>query len=212
MLNLRDQDRHSTVSPEKLALSQGSINFLLYCLPHFPLLREASPRSLTQVLSGCLAPAQQTTSAVNDDNHRRPQTKPRPFLDESSPHHGHKGPELHRGSTWNRPPPNTRVTTLPLFVTCSGHPSWCWPCSPMLNLRDQERHSTASPERGSISSLLYCPPHYDFAAILHPFIKYKFYAPQVSGWGNKISCHNKLFSKLSIWDYLILYFIDMIRW
>jgi hypothetical protein len=49
------------------------------------------------------------------------------------------------------------------FVPCSGHTSRHWPRSLLLNLRDQKRHSTASPEKlahwqGSISSLLYCPP------------------------------------------------------
>jgi hypothetical protein len=33
------------------------------------------------------------------------------------------------------------------FVTCSGHPSMYWPRSLQLNFRDQERHSTASPEK-----------------------------------------------------------------
>jgi hypothetical protein len=37
--------------------------------------------------------------------------------------------------------PNTRIFKLPPFVTCSGHPSRCWPRSPLLNFRDQEKHS-----------------------------------------------------------------------
>jgi hypothetical protein len=60
----------------KLVHWQGSISAHLYCLSHFPLLREASPRSLTWVLSGCSAPAQQrhppfmtTTIVVPGVNH-----------------------------------------------------------------------------------------------------------------------------------------------
>jgi hypothetical protein len=84
-----------------------------------------------------------TASAVHDDNHRRPWTKPSPYLDESSSHYGHKGPELHRSSVWNRPPPNTRVTTLPPFVTCSGHPSKYWPRSLQLNWDTLPHHQKA---------------------------------------------------------------------
>jgi hypothetical protein len=172
LLNLRDQERHSTASPEKLALWHGSISSLLYCSPHFPLLREVSPQSLTWILSENLAPAQQwhlpfMTTPLSS------WTKPRPYLDESSSHHGHKGPDLHRGCTWNRPPRNTRVTTLPPFVTCSGHPPRCWPFSQMLNLRDQERHFTASPGKlafwqGSISSL-FTTQHHGILQTWYPF-------------------------------------------
>jgi hypothetical protein len=96
--------------------------FPLYCPLHFPLLREASSRNLVWALSGCLVPAQQrhpllmtTTTIVPKRNyvpgwihiHTQSSTETLPFL--------------------NRPPPNTRVTTLPPFLTCSGHPSMCWP-------------------------------------------------------------------------------------
>lgn len=33
------------------------------------------------------------------------------------------------------------------IVICSSHPFKCWPCSLMLNLCDQERDSTVSPEK-----------------------------------------------------------------
>jgi hypothetical protein len=48
-------------------------------------------------------------------------------------------------------------------VTCSSHPSRCWPCSLLLSLRDHKRHSTASPvklallEAGQYKFPLYCP-------------------------------------------------------
>jgi hypothetical protein len=86
-LNSRDQDKHNAASPEKLALWKGSISSLLYCPPHFPHLREASPRSLTWVLSGCLAPAQQrhppfmtTTTVVSGRNHVRTWVNPHLIL------------------------------------------------------------------------------------------------------------------------------------
>jgi hypothetical protein len=129
MLNLRDQERHPIAPLEKLALSQGSINYLLYCPPHSP----PSQGSLTWVFSGYLAPAQQwhplfmtTPTVVPRRNHVRTRMNPHPY------------PELNRKSTWNRPPPNTRVTTLQPFVMGSGHPSKCWPYSLLLKLRDQE--------------------------------------------------------------------------
>ena len=146
MLNLHDQERHSTASPEKLALWQGSISSLLYCPPHFPLLREASPRSLTRVLSGCLTPAQQrhpplirTTTVVPGRNQVRTWMNPHPIMatkaqssTEALPETSlHQTPESHRCHH---------------FITRSGHPSKCRPHLPLLNLHDKERHSTISPK------------------------------------------------------------------
>jgi hypothetical protein len=90
-LRVRDQERHATASPGKLALWQGIISSLLYCPPNFPLHREASPQSLTWVLSRCLAPAQQqhspfmtTTTIVPGRYHVRTRMNPHPY------------PELHK--------------------------------------------------------------------------------------------------------------------
>jgi hypothetical protein len=33
-----------------------------------------------------------------------------------------------------RPPPHTRVATLPPYLMCSGHTSKCWQCSLLLNV------------------------------------------------------------------------------
>jgi hypothetical protein len=54
-LNLHDQERHSTASPEKLAPLRGSISSLYTVHYTSPFFREASSRSLTRILSGCLA-------------------------------------------------------------------------------------------------------------------------------------------------------------
>jgi hypothetical protein len=132
----------------KQALWQGSISSFLFCPQHTLPPSQGSRAPKLDVRSLWMFGTSSTTaSAAHDDNHRRPWTKPRPYLDESSSHYGHKGPELHRGAFWNRPPLNTRVTTLPPFVTYSGHPSKWWSLSPMLNLSDQEIRSTTSPER-----------------------------------------------------------------
>jgi hypothetical protein len=107
-----------------------------------------------------------TASAVHDDSPRRPWTKPRSYLDESWdipswPQRPRAPQKLYlKQLGLHQTPESVRCHH---FVTCSGHPSKCWPRSPMLNLRDQQRHSTASPEKlaywqGSVSSLLYCPP------------------------------------------------------
>jgi hypothetical protein len=145
-LNLRDQETHSTASPEKLALWQVSISSLLYCSPHFPLLREASPRSLTRVLSGCLTPAQQryppfmtTTTVVPGRNHVRTWMNPHPIIATKAQSSIAALPETGLHQT----PESLRCHHI---VTCSGHPSKYWPSSLQLNLRDWERHSTASPE------------------------------------------------------------------
>jgi hypothetical protein len=44
-----------------------------------------------------------------------------------------------------------------VHVTSRWHPSRRWPHSPMLNLHDQERHSTASPEILSAIQYMYIP-------------------------------------------------------
>jgi hypothetical protein len=90
LLNLHDQERHDLYHIiRKLAIWKGSISslYVLYCPPHFYLLREASPWSLTWVLSGCLAPAQQqhppfmmTTTVVPGRNHIRTQMNPHPNM------------------------------------------------------------------------------------------------------------------------------------
>jgi hypothetical protein len=95
-----------------------------------------------------------TASAVHDDNYRRLRTIPVSTRIKSTSKHGHKGPELHQ---------TPELLRCHHFVTYIGHPSRRWPRSPMLNLRDREKHSTASPEKltlwqGSISSLSCCPP------------------------------------------------------
>jgi hypothetical protein len=107
---LHDQETHSITSPEQLALFRGSISSTHTVHGTFPLLREASSRSLTWVFPGCLAPAQlrhppfmMTTTLVLGRNHLRAWIISHPY------------PESHKDSSWNRPPTNTRIPPLPPF-------------------------------------------------------------------------------------------------
>jgi hypothetical protein len=76
MLNMHDQERHSTASPEELALQRARISSL-YTVRHIsPFSGKLSVSSL-QMLDIFLA----TASAIHEDNHRRPRMKPRPVMD-----------------------------------------------------------------------------------------------------------------------------------
>jgi hypothetical protein len=155
LLNLRDQERYSTASPESLTVWRGSISFLYSAHYTPPPLREASYWTLTWVFSGCLAqeryqPCVTTTLSIRTqprlntsffpyDIHRCRRMIPRPYMNVS--------PRAHKTRPVEGFPPNTRITTLPPFLTCSGHPSRRWPRLLQLNLCDQERHSAALSEK-----------------------------------------------------------------
>jgi hypothetical protein len=69
-----------------------------------------------------------------DDFHRRSRTKLHVH-----PYMGTLVPELTRlkpKASYQTP----ESLSCHHFVTCSGHPSRCWPCSILLNLFDQDRH------------------------------------------------------------------------
>jgi hypothetical protein len=146
LLNLRDQERHS---------------YTVRYTP--PLLMESSPRNLTWIFSGSLVmqrfPSYNNDTPVangrhtsehmpyffSDDFHCRPRTTPRPYMDK----HQKKKKKKNK---FTRLDPNYASYQTPdshrchHFVSRSGHISKCLPCSPLPNLHDQERHSTASPE------------------------------------------------------------------
>jgi hypothetical protein len=144
----------------------------------FPLsCREAS---LAWILSGCLAQQRHqlcltTTLSLPDGTTSK--HKPVFFPDDiqSSPDrttsvHGHYKSPSSQDLTWRKPPAKHHLKSLRChhFETRCGHLSRCWPCSLLLNIRDQERHTTTSPEKlalwqGRINSLIYWPPH------LYPF-------------------------------------------
>jgi hypothetical protein len=138
---LRDHERHSTVTTEMLALWQGSITSLLYCPPHFPHIREASPKA-------CRDLSLDIWHLLNNGirrswrHHRRSRTKPCPYPDVST-----SIPRASQRLYLKQASTKHQSLRCHHFVTCSRHTSRCWPRSLQLNLRDKERQSTASPEK-----------------------------------------------------------------
>jgi hypothetical protein len=148
LLNLRDQERHHRIARKTSSLAMQH---------KFPLILTATLSLFSGKLhpgAWCefsldvwqcngfrvhndtpVAPGRHTSEHMpfffSDDFHCRLRTTPRPY--KTHPEEGF--------------PLNTRIPPLPPVVTCSSHPSKYWPRSLLLNLRDQERHSTASPER-----------------------------------------------------------------
>ena len=103
--------------------------FLIYWALHFPLLREASSRSLTWVISKCLAPLHLTTSTVVPG-----QTCP--YLAQGL-----------RASSSEAGQQTSESLRCHHFVTCCSHPSRGWSCWLWLNMHDHEGDSTASLEK-----------------------------------------------------------------
>ena len=94
-LNMHDHEGDYRITRKASSLAR-QYKFLIYWSLHFPLLREASSRSLTWVLSECLVPLHLTTSTVV------------PGQTPSVP--GTQGP-IASSSLWNRPP-NLGVVVL----------------------------------------------------------------------------------------------------
>ena len=106
--NMHDHEGDSTASQEKLAHLARQYKFLIYMYwsLHFPLLKEASSRSLMWVLSECLAPLHPTTCTVVPG-----QARPYPA----------QGPRA--SSSLRSRSPNLRVTALPPFCNVLRSPN-----------------------------------------------------------------------------------------
>jgi hypothetical protein len=167
LLNLRDQERPSTASQESY-LSGKAVYVPSYTVRHTsPFSGKLHPEAwhefsqdVWHLLSNGIRRSWRHPPSSPDKNHVHTRMNPHPFMATKAQSSTNTLPETGLHQT----PKSLRCHHL---VTCSGHPSECWPRSQLLNLRDQERHSTASPEKlhvahwqGSINSLLYCPPQY----------------------------------------------------
>jgi hypothetical protein len=144
---LNDWERHSTALQAKIALQRGSLSSLYTVRYISPFSWKVHPESWSTNIG-----TSSTTSTIPDNNHP---SSP----DEIMSTYEYQVHEFRRDSKWRRPPRETPESlSCHHFVMCSGQPSMCWLRPLLLYFCDQQRHSTASPEklafqRGCISSM-----------------------------------------------------------